>query len=551
MNPAVVNLLKAHAAARLRRVTRGFTSPRRILLSLFVVVLALVWIGQTLASMLLREAFDPEAFRRWVSLPLMAYFFWHLMRVAWQRPEDAIEWSPEEEALVVGGPFTTLDKLAYRFGVIFTATVPKAMLTTLALWPDLSWFGPLTLLLALVFLELFRMVTDLATSCLSKRGYLSYRLCVASATAGLAWLGYLRGMELLAATGIENSVAVPVSQQAALILQAIRHSPVVAFVEAPFLTVADVIAGRGSLLSIAGKLAGLLTSIVLASWVIVELYSLHEKLSRQKDRQLWESSGLNPQVNQPREGLSESLPAGILMSVFGPLVWRQCKRAKRYAGSLLVSMGIPAMLSCLPLFSVPNPVVAFVAVVCGLLFYTFVLLPEAIKFDFRLDMDHLCHLKMLPMSSRRIVFCQLATPVVLALMFQVAVILFAGIYRGVNVNLILGAIAVTSPLTVVFVALDNLVFLLYPHRPTQEGFEAFIRTILKFTGKSLLLVLTGAVLVFWAPMAAAIAGQLAAISTATVFYAGISLGVAAVACIIVRLVITAYDRFDISLDAVS
>ena len=58
---------------------------------------------------------------------------------------------------------------------------------------------------------------------------------------------------------------------------------------------------------------------------------------------------------------------------------------------------------------------------------------------------------------------------------------------------------VTLPLTVVFVALDNLVFLLYPHRPTQEGFEAFLRTILKFTGKSLLLVLAGAFLVIWAP----------------------------------------------------
>ena len=129
MNGIIV-LLKSLAAARMRRCRRGFSSPRRVLLSLFVVLLAVIWIGQTLASMLLREPFAPEMFRRWVSLPLMLYFFWHIIRVAWKRPESAIEWSPEEECLIVGGPFSASEQLLYRFGVIFTATLPKAMLTT-------------------------------------------------------------------------------------------------------------------------------------------------------------------------------------------------------------------------------------------------------------------------------------------------------------------------------------------------------------------------------------------------------------------------------------
>ncbi len=166
MNPAIVTLLKSHFASRMRRVARGFSSPRRILLSIMVLVLACVWIGQTVASMLFRESFNPDSFHQWVALPLMMYFGWHIVRVAWNRPEESIEWSPEEDALIVGGPFTRLEVLLYRFAVIFTATVPKALLTTVVLWPDLTWSGPIGLVLSLVLLELFRLVIDLGTNCL-------------------------------------------------------------------------------------------------------------------------------------------------------------------------------------------------------------------------------------------------------------------------------------------------------------------------------------------------------------------------------------------------
>ena len=548
----ILVLLKAHSASRWRRCRRSFSSPRRLLLSLFVVLLALVWIGQTLASMLLREPFAVDAFRRWVALPLMLYFFWHIIRVAWKRPETAIEWSPEEEALIVGGPFTAAQQLIYRFSVILTATLPKAALTTLALWPDLGWSGPLALLLALVFLEMFRMVADLAVSCCSTRTYLVFRLCVLLLVASGCVAGYHHGRLSLAETGLAETISVPASQQAVLTLQAVRHSPVVAALETPFLAVANVVAGHGAALFLCGQLLLMVAALCGQAVLVLILYLRYQHCCVQRDRRLWRENR-QATADRPRAAsvsVGQPLPARVWVRLLGPLVWRQAKRAYRCLGSLLVSMGIPAMLACVPLFSVPSGEVAFVAVVCGVLFYTFVLLPEAIKFDFRLDMDHLTTLKLLPMTSARIVLGQLATPVALALAFQVAVILFAGLYRDVSWRLIVGAVAITSPLTVVFVALDNLVFLLYPHRPTQEGFEAFVRTILKFTGKSLLLVLSGAVLVFWAPLAAAIAARFRAVDTAAVFYIGLSMGICVVAMVMVRCVVSAYDRFDVSLDGV-
>jgi hypothetical protein len=156
----------------------AFSTPRRTLLSLLVLVLAIVWTGQTVASMLLRDPYAPDVFRRWVAVPLFAWFLWHVVRVAWKRPESAIEWSDEEAALIVGGPFSVREQLAYRFVVILTATLPKALLTIFVLLPDLSWCSPIGLILALVGLELFRMVMDIGTCCLSNTAYRRYRVTV-------------------------------------------------------------------------------------------------------------------------------------------------------------------------------------------------------------------------------------------------------------------------------------------------------------------------------------------------------------------------------------
>ena len=190
-------------------------------------------------------------------------------------------------------------------------------------------------------------------------------------------------------------------------------------------------------------------------------------------------------------------------------------------------------------------------IVCGALFYSFVLLPEAIKFDFRLDSDHLCQLKLLPMTPTRIVFGQLATPVLLACLFQTAIFVAAGVYRSVDPQLIVAAVVFSLPLTVLFVALDNLVFLLYPHRPTQEGFAAFVRTILKFTGNSVLMALFAAAIMVWAPLSAAITALTPfATSTSLVFAVGILLGVTALAGTAVAGVVSAFGRFDVSLHGI-
>jgi len=536
--------------ARLRRLKKAFSTPRRVFLSLLVLVLAFVWIGQTVASMLLREPYATDDFRRWVAVPLFAWFVWHIIRVAWKRPETAIEWSPEEEAFVVGGPFSINERLIYRFVVILTSTLPKALLTIFVLWPDLSWSSPVGLVLALVGLELFRMMMDIGTCCLSHSTYRVYRVAV----VGLLGLIVLScGLPQFAETAVDVTrpdqvVELARSQQPSRMIESVLQNESLSVVAVPFFWVADVIAGHGTIGSVAGKIVAMLIALCAMAGLISRLYSVWLTTCIHRERFLWQRG---------RDPSADVLPAEARTTLTripfcGPLIWRQCRRVSRYSGSLCISMAIPAMLLVPTLVSVQDPAVSFLLVVSGALFYTFVLLPEAIKFDFRLDSDHLCQLKMLPMTPTRIVLGQLATPVLLSILFQTFMCVAAGMYRSVDTQLIIAALAITIPLIVLFVAADNLIFLLFPQRPTQEGFEAFLRTILKFTGKSLLLALFAGAILLWAPLAALITQTLPFATTVVVVFAtGVVLGMSVAAALAISCVVSAFRRFDVSLHAIS
>ncbi len=538
-------LLKAHTRARIGRVTTAFSTPRRIMQSLLVLALVIVWTGQTVASMLLRNPYSPDVFRLWVAAPLFAWFMWHIIRVAWKRPETAIEWSEAEEALIVAAPFSASQRLGYRFSVILTATLPKAVLTILVLMPDLSWSSPGGLILALVGLEMFRMVMDIGTSCLSVRAYWSYRVFV----LGLLGLMALTcqppaDVSIKAATLSHVDQLVNVDKATQYLQTLVQQRPV-SIIAVPFLAVADVVAAQGSTVSLLAKSAALAALLLCMAWLICVLESVWHATTLRRERHQWQSA--LPRHNAVLQSASTDrrLPS---IPPCGPLIWRQCRRALRYSGSLLISMAIPALMLSPFLTSVSSPGLAFLVIVCGALFYSFVLLPEAIKFDFRLDSDHLCQLKLLPMTPIQVVLGQLATPVLLACLFQTAIFVSAGAYRSVDPQLIVAAVIFSIPLTVLFVALDNLIFLWYPHRPSQEGFEAFLRTILKFTGKSVLMALFAGAILVWAPLSASVTAATPFVtSTQHVFAVGILLGITGLAVTAIGCVVSAFRRFDVSL----
>ena len=238
-----------------------------------------------------------------------------------------------------------------------------------------------------------------------------------------------------------------------------------------------------------------------------------------------------------------------------PAHWRGVKRfgAYHYRTSLAISLIIPAFLSCTTLMTPQAGWMMFVQLVGGLAFYSFLLLPTALKFDFRRDVDRLATLKSLPISPLAITVGQLAVPVLLCTLFQVGVLLVAMVVRPYPIWLGLAALVLLVPINVLIFATENLIFLLYPYRLSQEGLGVFLRTILTFTAKSVIFVMALVIVVVWALLVRQIGtwllpgGELVAISL--VFCTGIWSLVMAAAIGTVALLARVYGRFDPSQDA--
>lgn len=544
-------LLSANIRAKGRRLKGSFSSPSRSLLSVIVLLLILMWTGQTVAAMFFRNAWPTEQFRFWSAISVAMWAGWHLVRVGWKRPDAPIEWSEGEQQQIVARPFNAVDRFVYRCGTILTATLPKVALTTCVLWPDLSWFSPVGLLLVLVGLELFRMLTDAVACCFSRRGYLSYRFVMIGVTCVLALYLQREVSEVVRvstnlAAMSDSALADSAASLPASLIQLAATDPVCKVLLAPFLVASSLISGQGSAITILYHGSLLCSVVALMAVATFRFERLWHDQKLRAERQQWNSDVSANDAVTDVERSRFSMP----QFVGSPLMWRQWKRAVQFAGSLAVSMVIPAVLLAPAAVSLPDGNTAFIAVVCGAFFYTFILLPEAIKFDFRLDSEYLVMLKALPMTPVQVVRGQLAVPVLLAAAFQWVLFLAVGWYRGVAVDLVLVAVLLSIPVTVLFVAIDNLIFLLFPHRPTQEGFEAFFRTILKFTGKSALLAVFAGSLLLWAPLCHGLTILLALESTRVIFLLGVLGGASLLATASFYSVVSTFRRFDVSAHSV-
>ncbi len=193
-----------------------------------------------------------------------------------------------------------------------------------------------------------------------------------------------------------------------------------------------------------------------------------------------------------------------------------------------------------------------IELVASLVFYSFLLLPSALKFDFRRDVDRLGWIKALPISPAAVTIGQLAVPVFVSTLFQMAVLLIAMAARPFNPGMLIIAMIVLVPVNVFIFALENLIFMLYPYRLNQEGIGVFLRSILTFTGKGLLFAVALALTLAWALVSRQIGSHLIAGSdwagTSIVFAGGMWAMTSAIAVATTMLLIGVYRRFDPSQD---
>ena len=499
-NRCLRELFVMRARARLRRLRKSLSSRKRRLLTAIAILLPLIWLGNVVASMVLRERLSPDAFQSGVLLTGIGYFLWYVVKACVNRPPRAIEWTPAEESLLCGGPFPRSELVRYRLAIIFSATLLKALVSSTMFLPELAtwWSGFLGLLLGLAFLDLARMAVETVLCGITSKQYRRVRIAVLAIAGG----GLLSAaVSALSSTRLESSrgpIAVILPLEFLSQLAGLRDTLPGHLLSAPLHPFVEVItATRLSVEMLGWLLVSCAITVGLSAW-LVRLDQVFATRAADSVRRSYPRLIATRRVRARADHRRGALPKVLRLRGAGPIAWRQWLGARRYQIGLLVALGVPAALCCLPLLRRRDAVGTFLNVSELLCLCSFLLLPAALKFDFRRDYDRLPILKSMPVSPWAVVLGQLATPVVIATLMQLFVLGIAFLTRPVPVVIAANAVLMIVPLNFVIFGLDNLIFLMYPYRQSEEGLQPFIRATLTFTAKGVLFAAALVVVYCWA-----------------------------------------------------
>ncbi|MCO6044671.1 hypothetical protein NG895_12205 [Aeoliella sp. ICT_H6.2] len=561
IHPAVGQLLRLQLQARWRKMFAGIIKPRRVLLTLVAAVLLCFWLANAVASVLFRQSTDDESLRIYVAFALTAYTVWHVVRLACFQPAQPLEMPDSDRAVLEACPLTPSDLVGHHLAGTFCAAFIKSACVALLLLPDLRQpvLGFLGILIALWVVDLLRIALEITTWGMSRRVYLSFRTIVLASLAAACFLaaGTVReaAVDALAVASESNPF-----ESIQVFFGHLQNTTAAAWCTWCWQWVLEVVTAKGfSSTSLLWLLAAT-TMVVSMAACIFRLYNHVMRVVALREQR--EYAATLQKVGR----LHTSSPAALLSSYvrfrvpprltgIGPLVWRQTLGASRYAGGLCTAMAVPAALAMVPLFAPVTSEAAFLSVVGGLAFYTFLLLPTALKFDFRRDLDRIAMIKALPVSSLGTAIGQVATPVMMATLFQVLVIAIACFVRPVPTVVLAGSVCMLFLMNLFIFALENLIFMWYPYRLQQEGLEIFLRTTLVFTAKGLLFAAALAVVValtiparFVADFASDSLGI--AVSGYVVYFVGIQLLMLTAGGSLLCLLARAFASFDPSQDQV-
>jgi hypothetical protein len=528
-HPATIELLWLQSRGRRRRMWARFCQPRRLILSTIACILAVVWLGNAAMTIGLREAAAEESLRALLSFGLALYTCWHFTKAAFFRPESPFDWSPAEQELLLAMPLRPRDLVAYQLASVTVTTLVKSGLFAILMLPDLRCLplGFVGLVLAMMSLEIVRMGIEIATWGMSRLAFLIYRAAVVT---GLVAAGFAAGTVIVRDSGLGHSLDFSEGFRQRFLEMVVQlNASALGALALPFRPLVGLILADGLTWAQAASVAAASLAVSGLAIAVIRLYAVTWQQVAAREKRDYDARG-SADVTQsepsalPIPPLTLQLPRLLWLGGAGALLWRQLLGARRHWGSLVTAMIAPAVLAGSPCFVVADPYVALLATTGALAFYTFLLLPTALRFDFRRDLDRLATLKGLPVTPAAAVIGQTLAPVLLATAFQGGVLAFAIVVRSLPPYLLLAALVVMIPINVLVFALDNLIYLLYPYRIQQEGLEIFLRTMLTFTGKGLLFALGLVVMSVWAFAAASVTGGISQLSGVSFSASGVFLG---------------------------
>lgn len=427
-----------------------------------------------------------------------------VLTVVFSSSEKAITFTPPEIDFLFPGPFTRRQLLLYKIAGQFLACVGSGVFMTFFLLSAGVWIVAAFpgVVLTLTFVSLFSTTIGLLANTLGARAYnLGRRTALALVLAAVVVVGFylLRG-------------AVDLSAPDAL--DQVQNLPVVRWLLTPFQWFGNMVTARTwSGLALNGVLS-LGVILLLVGFVMVldahyleasataseRLFALVERARRGGGFLAARADGRKPRF---------SLPALPWWGGVGPVAWRQLTTAVRSLRGVVFFMVIFGAGVLIPLAIAgaadgkETRIVSHV-LLTTMLTMSLVMLPSMTTYDFRGDVDRMDVLKSLPIHPWALVVGQLVAPVVLLGLVQCAMVLMAQLVWGEAGPVLVPILVLVWPVDFLTIAMDNLLFLVFPARLGPQGAGDF-----QSVGRQMLLLLAKAVALGVAGAAAGIAALIA------------------------------------------
>jgi Putative ABC exporter len=478
MHPALLTLILLQGKALMRRSARAVRSPRGLVFLVLAIVLLTLWLLPGIMRVYVAGRLPPAAARTAFPLAMLALCAVNLITSVNER---AVAFLPAEVDLLFAGPFSRRELLGYKLlksalGAVFTASIFSILFARYTQFWAAGWLG---IFLALLFQQLFSTSVVLIGQTIGERAY----------TRGRALL--LAALVVLAVIAMAPALRSERTHSLAELATMFRGSIIGGAVLAPFDVFARIVVAPAlvpdALGWIALALAMIALMVLLVTWLDAQYLEtaatagrrLHARLQRVR-------RGMGPLRASRRASLG--LPRPPRLGGAGPIAWRQLTTALRQSRGvvlmLVVICGAFALMLNAVGFGERGSDLTGV-VVGGLAWLTF-MFSNVLRFDFRGDVDHVDGLKALPVPAVAISAGQLVAPVAVMAVCQVCLLAVMTLALAPPFRLILAALAFIVPFDILLVAVENLIFLVFPTRmnPVTPGdLEGWGRQMLVFLMK--------------------------------------------------------------------
>lgn len=501
-------LAKSHRfGARLR-------SRRTVAGSIAVVMFVVSYLVMGILFLSHHQTSDPMRLRAYLTGGLVLYLVYHTVRQSWSQPDDPDSELNAETLWIGGGPIDRRYMVLRRALASAPASATKAGLLCVVLFRNVPSVFNLFLgvFIAFLTLEWCRITVSNVLNAMTSRDRKTLQLASGlMASAIVTQLVYQ-----VWATTPNKSDPIHYAVNTLGAIGTLTESTSVQWMGLPFQAAAQTAIGRsleGNWISILASQAGpiaaqTMTPLIslavlgLSAWGVITTDKWSRKRRFEIEKSRLDSINIDSLTQAPSSFTSSSQSAPgvlprlvqvadrVLPTSWSPalaVMWRQAICVQRYRVNVIASFAIPMALSLSPLVTdLGNKQWMFV--IGGIALSSLLLAPPALQIDFRRDLRRMLLLRGMPVTATSLALGMLSLPVILTTLFQWSTLTIAAAMVHPPSVTITWLFLSLPALSVVTFALENAIFLTFPHHIGAQGIFMVIRAKGMFLWKGSLLM---------------------------------------------------------------